>query len=235
MFSIMTIASSTTKPDAIVIAISDRLLRLNPARYITPNVPTSDSGTDRLGMIVPRTLPRNRKITSTTSTTASASSNWTELTEARIVSVRSLSTVRSTAAGSAARSRGNKRLDAVDNLDDIGARLALHVNDDRRLVFIQPAELGVLGALDRLRDIGQAHRRAVAVGDTRSIVIGGAFQLVVGIDRIGQARPVEIAFRRVDVGVADRRAQIVDIEAVGGELAQIGLDAQRRAVAAADR
>ena len=52
MFSIMTIASSTTKPVAMVSAISDRLLRLKPSRYITPNVPTSDSGTDRLGMMV---------------------------------------------------------------------------------------------------------------------------------------------------------------------------------------
>src|SRR5689334_23586302 len=50
MFSIMTIASSTTNPVAIVIAISDKLLRLNPARYITASVPTKDSGTDRLGI-----------------------------------------------------------------------------------------------------------------------------------------------------------------------------------------
>jgi hypothetical protein len=35
MFSIMTIASSTTKPVAIVSAISVRLLIENPARYMT--------------------------------------------------------------------------------------------------------------------------------------------------------------------------------------------------------
>ena len=60
-------ASSTTKPVAMVSAISDRLLRLKPSRYIAPNVPTSDSGTDRLGMMVAGTLRRNTKITSTTS------------------------------------------------------------------------------------------------------------------------------------------------------------------------
>ena len=52
MFSIMTMASSTTKPVAMVSAISVRLLIEKPARYMTPNVPTSDSGTATLGMIV---------------------------------------------------------------------------------------------------------------------------------------------------------------------------------------
>ena len=49
MFSIITMASSTTKPVAIVSAISDRLSRLKPSWYIAASVPTSDSGTDRLG------------------------------------------------------------------------------------------------------------------------------------------------------------------------------------------
>src|SRR5881275_68318 len=101
MFSIMTIASSTTNPVAIVNAISDRLLRLNPARYITAKVPTSESGTDKLGIRVADGLRRNTKITITTSTTARPSSNSTSATEARIVVVRSVSTATSTAEGSA--------------------------------------------------------------------------------------------------------------------------------------
>ena len=107
MFSIMTIASSTTKPVAMVIAISDRLLRLKPARYMTAKVPTSDSGTDRLGISVAEAVRRNRKITSTTSTTARPSSNCTSATEARIVLVRSVSTATSIAAGNAARNCGS--------------------------------------------------------------------------------------------------------------------------------
>src|SRR5216684_519176 len=39
MFSIITIASSTTKPVEMVKAISERLSRLYPSRYITPKVP----------------------------------------------------------------------------------------------------------------------------------------------------------------------------------------------------
>ena len=38
-----------------------------------PSVPTSDSGTERLGMMVPGSVRRNTKMTSTTSTTARAS------------------------------------------------------------------------------------------------------------------------------------------------------------------
>ena len=48
------------------------------------------------------------------------------------------------------------------------------------------------------------------------------------------ARPVEIALRRVDVGVAERGAQVVDVQPIGGERARIDLDAHRRALAAAD-
>src|SRR5579884_4420113 len=108
MFSIMTIASSTTKPVAIVSAIRDRLLRLKPNRYMTANVPTRDNGTDRLGITVADGLRRNTKITATTSTTASNNSNSTSATEARIVTVRSVSGVTVTAAGRVALSCGNK-------------------------------------------------------------------------------------------------------------------------------
>ena len=59
MFSSTTIASSTTKPVAMVSAISDRLSRLKPSRYMTPNVPISDTGTATLGISVARTLRRN--------------------------------------------------------------------------------------------------------------------------------------------------------------------------------
>ena len=110
MFSIITIASSTTKPEEIVSAISDRLLRLKPSIYMAPNVPTIESGTDMLGMRVARVLRRKRKITSTTSTTASVSSNSTSLTEARIVTVRSVRIVTSIDGGSASWSCGSSAL-----------------------------------------------------------------------------------------------------------------------------
>ena len=110
MFSITTIASSTTKPVAMVSAISERLLRLKPNRYMAPSVPTSDSGTERLGIRVARALRRNTKITSTTRMTASVSSNSTSCTEARMVTVRSVRMLTSIAAGSEACNCGSSAL-----------------------------------------------------------------------------------------------------------------------------
>jgi hypothetical protein len=103
-------ASSTTKPVAMVSAISDKLFRLKPNRYIAPSVPTSDSGTDRLGISVARVERRNTKMTSTTRITASDSSYSTSRTEARIVTVRSVRMFRSIAAGSVACNCGSRSL-----------------------------------------------------------------------------------------------------------------------------
>ena len=60
MFSSITMASSTTKPTHSVSAISERLSRLKSSRYITANVPASDSGIAMLGMNAARALRRNR-------------------------------------------------------------------------------------------------------------------------------------------------------------------------------
>ena len=59
MFSMTTMASSTTKPDEIVNAISDKLSRLKFSKYIAPKVPIKDTGTERLGISVARALRRN--------------------------------------------------------------------------------------------------------------------------------------------------------------------------------
>src|ERR1017187_7192729 len=80
MFSITTMASSTTKPVEMVKAISDKLSMLNPSRYITPKVPTSESGTATEGMIVAHISRRKRKTTSTTRHTlimSETSTSWT--------------------------------------------------------------------------------------------------------------------------------------------------------------
>src|SRR5208283_5753659 len=93
MFSITTIASSTTNPVEIVSAISDRLSRLNPHRYITANVPTSDVGTATAGISVARGLRRNTNTTRITSPIEISSVRSTLKTDARIVVVRSITTV----------------------------------------------------------------------------------------------------------------------------------------------
>ncbi len=78
--------------------------------YMTPNVPTSESGTATLGMIVAAIFRRKRKMTITTSATVNASSNSTSATEARMVTVRSVRTSSFTALGSVACSCGRSFL-----------------------------------------------------------------------------------------------------------------------------
>ena len=110
MFSTTTMASSTTKPTAMVSAISDRLSRLKFIRYIAANEPASASGTVTLGMSVAQKLRRNRRITITTRQMVSASVNSTSSTEARIVTVRSRMVSTFTAGGMRAVSCGNSAL-----------------------------------------------------------------------------------------------------------------------------
>src|SRR4029077_14589032 len=87
-----TIGSSTTKPVAMVSAISERLFRLNPHRYMTPKVAISDTGTATLGISVARQLRRKMNTTSTTRQTATISVRSTSRSDARIVVVRSITT-----------------------------------------------------------------------------------------------------------------------------------------------
>ena len=125
-------------------------------------------------------------------------------------------------------------LDVVHDLDRVRAGLALHVEDDRRNCVHPGRELGVFRSPDDLRDIAQPHRCSIAIGDDQVAVGIGILQFVVGVDRIGAQRAIESALRRVDIGIADGGAQIVDVEAMGGKRAQIGLDPDGGALAASD-
>ncbi len=110
MFSIITIASSTTKPVPMVSAISDRLSSEKPANHITQNVAISESGSATPAMMVARIVRRKTNTTITTSATASTSVNCTSRIEARIVSVRSCTIARLAPTGMMRRSRGSSAL-----------------------------------------------------------------------------------------------------------------------------
>src|SRR3984885_14340956 len=84
----MTMASSTTKPTAMVSAIRDRLSRLKLSTYIIATVPSSAKGTVTPGMIVAQAVRKNRKITNTTSTIVISSVISTSCTDAFMVVVR---------------------------------------------------------------------------------------------------------------------------------------------------
>src|SRR5437762_5791852 len=92
MFSMTTMASSTTKPVDMVSAMSDRLSRLYRPRYMTPKVPMSESGTATLGMTVAQTFRRNANTTNITRTMEIMRATSTSCAEARMVVVRSTAT-----------------------------------------------------------------------------------------------------------------------------------------------
>src|SRR5271168_244251 len=99
MFSTTTMASSTTKPTAMVSAISDKLSRLKPRRYIAAKEPNKASGTVTVGINVTQKLRMNMRITSTTSIMVRAMVNSTSATAARMVTVRSWTMATFTAGG----------------------------------------------------------------------------------------------------------------------------------------
>ena len=73
MFSITTIASSTTMPVARMMPNSVSVLMEKSISLMNANAPTSDTGIVIVGMSVLRQLWRNTNMTSTTSAIASAS------------------------------------------------------------------------------------------------------------------------------------------------------------------
>ena len=73
MFSMTTMASSTTMPVASTMAKSVKVLIENPSRWTKANAPMSETGSVSAGMSVARQLCRNRNITRTTSRIASPS------------------------------------------------------------------------------------------------------------------------------------------------------------------
>ena len=65
-------------------------------------------------------------------------------------------------------------LDVVRDLNHIGARLALNVQNDRRRAVAPGREKSVLGPLDDVGYVGQTHRIAVAIGDEDGLIFVGA-------------------------------------------------------------
>ena len=106
MFSSTTMVSSTTKPVAIVRAIRERLFSEKSARYMTVNVPTSETGTEIAEIAVARPFRRNRNTTRMTRAIEMTSVVSTSESELRMVGVLSMTRFRLIASGIEARNWG---------------------------------------------------------------------------------------------------------------------------------
>ena len=101
MFSITTIASSTTRPVASVMPNSVSVLIEKPNSLTNANVPMSDTGIVIAGISVVRQFCRNRNMTRTTSPIASSSVVTTSRIDSETTVVVSNATRSSAPAGSA--------------------------------------------------------------------------------------------------------------------------------------
>ena len=89
MFSIITMASSTTKPTEMVSASSEKLSSAKPTNHIAASVPAIDSGTVTPAATVGTSRRMNSATTSSTSATEISRLICTSSTLARMVWVRS--------------------------------------------------------------------------------------------------------------------------------------------------
>ena len=87
MFSMTTIASSTTMPVESTMANSVSVLTEKSSSFTNANAPMSDTGSVRVGMSVARQLWRKKNITSTTRPMASASVQITSRIDSSTTSV----------------------------------------------------------------------------------------------------------------------------------------------------
>ncbi len=184
---------------------------------MTPKVPTRESGTATLGMMVAEIVRKNKKMTSTTSPMVSINSNSTSRTEARMVVVRSVKMVN-------VHRRRQGRLELRQTLMMrsttwmmLAPGLALDIDDDGRRVVHPGGLLGVLGPIHRLGHVREHDGRAIAIGDDQFVVVGAGGQLVVGVNLIGDLRPVEVALGLVDAGLLEGGAQVLQVHPISGE------------------
>ena len=225
MFSSWTIASSTTNPTESVRPMRERLSRLNPRTAITANVPKRDVGSAIDGMNVERRFLRNRKITRTTRTIVRRSVSWTSRTLSRMPTRAVEHDVHVHRGRDLHPERGKERLDRVDDLDRVRVRLALDREDDRP-VALEPRGLPVvLDAVEDVRDLAEAHGRAVPPRDDERPVRRRVQEPAVRLDRERFVGPVDDADRLVRVARGDRGGDLVDPDLPAREDAGVDLDA----------
>ena len=169
-----------------------------------PKLVISDSGSATPAINVARSERRKSSTTSVTSTTLRMSVNCTSWTEARIVTVRSLTTVSLTPAGIARWTFG------------ISARIcrttSITLAPGWRWISMMTAGVPLIPAagavvfqsVDDLRDVANRDRRAVAIGDDDRLVRVRRRNLIVGGDGVGLLRAVQRPLRPRNIRAGDR-------------------------------
>ncbi len=128
----------------------------------------------------------------------------------------------------------HQRLHPFDHPDDVGARLPVHDHHDRELAVGEAQIAQILHRIEHVADIGQAHRRAVAIGNHQRFVVLGLDRLIVGIELVALAADVDASLRTVGIGAAERGANIFQPDPEFIERRRLEFDAHGGQRSAAD-
>ena len=186
------------------------------------------------GTRVAQVWRRNKRTTRTTRTMVRSSVNSTSSTDARIVVVRSSTVSILTAGRDDGGHFGQQSLDPLDRFDDIGPRLLVNRERDRRLVVVEGCGKPICRGRYCAADIADPDRRAVPVGKDDFFELVGIGNLVVGIDREASLGGGQRALRSVGRGTHQCAANIFERQSARGELGGIDLDPDRWSLFAAD-
>ena len=234
MFSIITMASSTTKPTEIASAISDRLSIEKPASHIPAQVPASASGTETPAAIVGVSRRRNANTTTMTRNAVASSVYCMSSTLARMVPVRSTSVEISTPPGSHCFNSGSSALTR--------STVSMTLASPCLVIWISTAGCLLNQAIERLlrtesSTSATSERRtklpAEALDDDVAEFGRGA-HLLVGRDRLALAAAIEDADRAERIGVDDREPDVVGRDPGVRERDRVERDPHRGLVRAAD-
>ena len=130
-------------------------------------------------------------------------------------------------------------LHAVHRLNDVRAWLTLNIEQHGGLFAALRADprgkLIVLHTVDDVRNIAESNRSAVFISDDDWFVSVSGKNLIVRSDSERLPRPVEAAFRRIHVRLAENCSHIFQAESEGGNRRWIHLHAHGRFLIALNR
>ena len=127
------------------------------------------------------------------------------------------------------------RLDAVDGLDDVGARKLENRQQDGRLPVGPSPQLRVLCGIDGPRYVANADRTAIPIRDNLIVPRFGGQKLVVVIDRESSRCSLNCPLGCIRACRGDRGADVFERQPKSGELVRIDLNANGRLLLSEDQ
>ena len=120
------------------------------------------------------------------------------------------------------------RLDLIDRVDHVGARLLEHGQNDPGLIVLVRRHGAIDCVRDGLTDVPHTDRRSVAIGQNDVVELLGIGDLVVRGDREAELVRVDGAFCGIGGGRYQSAADLFQGDAARSELCRIDLDSDRR-------